>query len=200
MRFQSKNLCTASIAIAITSAAGLTSGCVPILIGSGVAGGGYVAAREKDLGDSITDTKLGTLIGGRLYKVSQKLYSEVSVMVDEGVVILTGIVSNPEWVTIAEKEAWAVKGVKAVENCLKYGQELTPAQIAKDTWLTTKCKTVLLATKGVSSINYKIKTVDCVVYIKGSAKSAAERQLVIDAVKGISSVKKVVSFIKIVNR
>jgi osmotically-inducible protein OsmY len=173
------------------------TGCVPVLIGGGMAGGGYLAARDKGIGETITDSKIDTLVKNRLYGVSPKLFSEVSAVAHEGIVLLTGVVSNPEWVTEAEKQAWAVKGVKGVRNYVMYGEELTPAQITKDGWITTKGKTTLTVTKDVRSVNYKIKTADSVVYIVGIAQTKQERAIVLTTLKQISGVKKVVSFIKI---
>ncbi|MDR1365077.1 MAG: BON domain-containing protein, partial [Holosporales bacterium] len=102
-------------AAVVSALAVVTVGCVPILIGGSVAGGGYIAARDKGVGESISDAKLDTVIKNRLYKVSSKLFSEVSAVANDGVVLLTGVVTNQEWVTLAEKEVWAVKGVKGVQ-------------------------------------------------------------------------------------
>jgi osmotically-inducible protein OsmY len=172
------------------------TGCVPVLVGGGMVGGGYLVARDKDMGETIADSKLDTLVKNRLYKVDHKLFSEVSAVANEGIVLLTGVVSNSEWVAIAERETWAVRGVKGVRNYVRHGEELTSGQVAKDGWITTKCKTTLTVTKDVRSVNYKIKTADSVVYIMGIAQTKQERITVLTALKQISGVKKVVSFIK----
>ncbi|MDR2458975.1 MAG: BON domain-containing protein [Holosporales bacterium] len=187
----------ARVAIATVAAVYITTGCVPVLIGGGMAGGGYIAVRDKGVGETITDAKLDTLVKSRLYKANRKLFSEVSAVASDGIVLLTGVVSNQDWVMIAEKETWAVKGVKGVRNYLRYGDELTPGQITKDGWITTKCKTTLTVTKDVRSVNYKIKTADSVVYVAGIAQTVQERSIVLATIKQISGVKRVVSFIKI---
>ncbi|MDR0744682.1 MAG: hypothetical protein LBE97_01875, partial [Holosporales bacterium] len=68
----------------------LISGCVPVIIGGGAIGGSCLAIRDKKIGESLSDTKLETVIKARLYKISPELYSAVSVSVDQGNVLLTG--------------------------------------------------------------------------------------------------------------
>lgn len=188
MRFQLKVLLLVSILI--------SSGCVPVIVGGGMVAGGYTAIREKKVGDTLNDSKVDIEIKNRLYKIDHKLQSDVSAVTDHGCVLLTGVVSNPEWVGVAERETWAVKGVSEVNNHIIVGRFST-TQLIKDDYLTTACKTALLCEKNVRSVNFKVKTCDSVVYILGIARTDEELTTVLNVVKKVKGVKKVVSYIKL---
>jgi osmotically-inducible protein OsmY len=172
---------------------------VPVLVGGGMVAGGYTMLRDKKIGSSLNDSKLDTAVKGRLYKISPKLFSEVSAVVDNGCVLLTGSVSNPEWVGVAEREAWAVEGIVAVDNNLTFGEEISPAQTIKDGYLTSICRTTLMCTSGIHSTNYKLKTMNNVVYIRGIAKTNDELQLIFNKLQKVKGVKKVVSYVVVTN-
>lgn len=174
----------------------LLSSCVPVIIGGGMVSGGYTMMREKNFGDSINDSKIDLEIKNRLYKIDARLQSEVSAVTDHGCVLLTGIVSNPEWVSLAEKEAWSVRGVLEVNNHITSG-ELQASQLIKDDYLTTACKTALLCSSDIRSVNFKIKTYDSVVYVLGIARTETEMHKTLDIVRKVKGVQKVVSYIKL---
>jgi osmotically-inducible protein OsmY len=182
------------------SASVFLTGCVPVIIGTGVATGGYFLRRDKKLGDSISDTETETKIKKKLYAISPVLYSDVSVLVDHGCVLLTGIVHESHWVNLAEKEAWATDGVVHVDNCLSYGDIISATQLVKDGFITSSCRTALLCTKNVKSVNFKLKTMVGVVYVLGLAGSIQERNLVLSKIQSVSGVKKILSYIRIAKK
>jgi osmotically-inducible protein OsmY len=173
------------------------TGCVPLIVGGGIAAGGYAAVRDKRVGDSITDSKIEVAIKAKLYKISPKLYSLVSVNSDEGAVLLTGVVPNLEWVEAVEKESWLIDGVVAVNNHVTHGEQLSVKQTLQDDLITSKVRSKILCCKGVRSVNYKIKTMDGVVYVRGIAQTSQELEFVISELRSISGVKKIVSYVDI---
>ena len=189
MRFQLWSLLLAS--------SFFVSGCVPVMLGGGMVAGGYTAMRDKKIGDSLNDSKIDLEIKNRLYRIDRKLQSDVSAIADHGSVLLTGVVSNPEWVDIAEKEAWAVNGVLEVNNHITIG-EFSATQLVKDDYLTTACKTALLCEKTVRSVNYKIKTYDSVVYVLGISRTEEELRSALSAIQRVKGIKKVVSYVKLI--
>jgi osmotically-inducible protein OsmY len=167
------------------------------MIGTGVTVCGYAAVRDKDVADSLRDTKLETKIKGRLYKISPDLYSDASVIVDRGCVLLTGVVRNQDWVVTAEKESWAVDRVISVDNCLSFGEQLSVSRVMKDGVITSSCKSSLLCERNVRSVNYKIKTTNGIVYVLGVARSQSELNLVLSRIQSVDGVKKIVSFVNV---
>lgn len=62
-----------------------------------------------------------------------------------------------------------------------------------DSWITTKVKADLLATKHVPGTEVKVETVNGVVTLSGNVASAAEREKAISVAKGIKGVSSVVA-------
>ena len=60
-----------------------------------------------------------------------------------------------------------------------------------DSWITTKVKSDLLATKHVSGTEVKVQTSNGLVSLSGTVKSQAERNKAISVAKGIKGVKRV---------
>jgi hyperosmotically inducible protein len=60
-----------------------------------------------------------------------------------------------------------------------------------DTWITTKVKADLLATKNVPGTEVKVETVNGVVTLSGTVDSKAEHDRAISVAKGIKGVKDV---------
>jgi osmotically-inducible protein OsmY len=178
----------------------LFSGCAPIFVGAGLSVGGYAVSREKSVGDSINDSKIENSIKYRIYKISPELYSNVSVIVDRGNVLLTGVVPNSQWPQFVEKEAWQTHGVYAVNNNISVGQFLNVSRILEDGAITSKIKMGLTYKKNVRSANYKIKTVNSIVYVLGVSKTNEELNLVFDAIKHVKNIKKVISYVEVMKR
>jgi osmotically-inducible protein OsmY len=173
---------------------------MPVIVGSGMVACGYTTLRDKKMGDSLNDSKIDIAIKKRLYAVDSKLFSEVSAVTNQGCVLLTGVVSNPEWGGIAEREAWQVDGVVAVDNNVTSGEELSPGQIVKDGFITSSCRSSLLCAFSVRSVNYKLKTADGVVYVTGVARTEEELNTVLSKLQNVSGVKKVVSYVSITGK
>ncbi|MDR1233629.1 MAG: BON domain-containing protein [Holosporales bacterium] len=184
----------------IANISAFLTGCVPVMVGTGVVTGGYLLCRDKKFGDSINDTEIEAKIKKKLYSINPVLYSDASVMVDHGCVLLTGIVHESDWINLAEKEAWATNGVVSVDNCLSYGKGISASQLMKDGIITSSCRAAILCTPKIKSINFKIKTMDGGVYLIGLAESNEERDLVLSKAQNISGVKKILSFIRVAKK
>lgn len=66
-------------------------------------------------------------------------------------------------------------------------------QPGTDTWITTKVKSDLLASKGVSGTDVSVETKDGVVWLSGHAATQAEKDRTVAKAKAIQGVKKVES-------
>jgi hyperosmotically inducible protein len=60
-----------------------------------------------------------------------------------------------------------------------------------DTWITTKVKSDLLASKGVSGTDVSVETKDGVVWLSGHVATQAEKERTVAKAKAIKGVKKV---------
>jgi osmotically-inducible protein OsmY len=174
----------------------LLSACVPVVIGSGAAIG-TLATREKGVTGTMSDSQMSTFLKAKLYAFNPDLHAQVGVNVQNAEVLLTGTVQTPEWSVEAERMAWEVKGVKQVNNHIETTEDPESSGVIKDSWITTKIKTDLLFTENVRSLNYSIKTVNCVVYIMGIAQTQEELDYVTKSASTIDGVKKVVCYARL---
>lgn len=174
------------------------SGCATVaLLGTGAAVGGYVAGRDKHTTQSLNDTKIDSQIRNKLIDTLGNSALDISVVTDNGCVLLTGNVPNDDIVTSAESIARTVPGVVSVDNNIVVGKSKLSTNIA-DGYITSTCRTKLLAAKDIRSLNVKIKTMNHVVYLSGTARNKKELERIICTVRNTKGVKKVVSYITLV--
>ncbi|MFZ5914393.1 MAG: BON domain-containing protein, partial [Pseudomonadota bacterium] len=181
----------AGLALALCSA-----GCVPVVVGAGAATG-IAVAQERSFGTAVDDTTIDMNVGALLLKENDRLFSNVGVEVQEGRVLLTGGVPTPEDRLKATMIAWRSPGVKEVINELQISDKSSLGSIAKDSWITTKLRTRILADRRVLDINYSIETVNGVIYLIGVAGSQEELNIVTDYARNISGVERVVSHVRV---
>jgi osmotically-inducible protein OsmY len=117
---------------------------------------------------------------------------DIKIQSVNGVVSLTGTVSEESHKSLAREAVANLPGVKSVDNRLevKGGR---PAENS-DTWIMMKVKTTLLLHRSVSGLDTEVKDVkDGIVTLRGEATSEAQRDLTTDYAKGVEGVKNVVN-------
>lgn len=129
-----------------------------------------------------------------------KLYKPIDVKVTNGKVIYTGTVRSEKDSLLAVGIAWKQNGVHEVINELKVDENapgVNKTHIAKDSWITTKIKTKLLATSDIQSGNYTVITTDGVVYLLGKTNSTNELNKVKAIINEVDGVKELISKVEI---
>lgn len=114
---------------------------------------------------------------------------DIKVKSQEGVVILTGTVSEEAHKSLAEKTVESLPGVKSVDNKLEVKGE-RPVENS-DLWLKAKVKVVLLFHQNVSAAKTEVDVKDGVVTLRGAADSEAQKELTTEYVKDVGGVKDV---------
>jgi len=170
------------------------AGCASAIIG-GAATVGLAAAQERSVGDAVDDSVILTKINGKLFKENVDLFSDVSIEVLEGRVLMTGAVDAAEDRVKAARLVWSVEGVKEVINEVEIDPNFTILDTAKDTWITTKLRARLLADGDIVDINYSVETVNGVVYLLGIAQSDRELKRVTWHASEVNGVVRVVSHV-----
>ena len=107
----------------------------------------------------------------------------------EGVVTLSGTVSEESHKMLAQETAAGLLGVTRVEN--KLATKAEAAAESKDTWIGRKVKIALLFHRNVNAGKTVIEVKDCVVTLKGEASSTAQKELTTEYAKDIENVKEV---------
>lgn len=180
-------------------------GCTTVMMETG-----KKAFEDRTTENQITDTKIATGVLKRLSDRDKSLLLDVNVDIWEQRALLTGTLDNPQEkqavadlvqsdsritkihndiqiVTKAEKEARR----KQAEEGNKDSKEGI-SQTVDDIWINTKIEAQLIAEKGITSVNYRWRSVRNKVSLIGQANSSEELKKVVDiiqATKGVESVK-----------
>lgn len=107
----------------------------------------------------------------------------------DGVVTLTGTVSEESHKSLAQETVAGLPGVKSIDNRLEVKGE-RPAAMS-DAWLTTKVKSTLLYHRSVSGFKTEVEVKDGIVTLRGNAPSQAQKELTTEYTMDIEGVKDV---------
>lgn len=113
----------------------------------------------------------------------------VSVVSKDGVVTLSGQVSNTTQKQMAQDTAAALPGVKSVDNRLV----VKSSDLTMDTWTAAKVKVVLALSRDVSASQTEVSVKDGVVTLKGVAASQAQKDLTAKYAKDVAGIKSVIN-------
>ena len=114
---------------------------------------------------------------------------DIKIQSKDGVVTLTGSVSEESHKTLAQETVADLPGVKSVDNRLEVKGE-RPAENS-DTWVHMKVKTALLYHRSVSGFETEINVKDGIVTLRGEATSQAQKDLTTEYAKDVEGVKDV---------
>ena len=174
----------------------LLNGCAPAAITAGIAG---VAASEseKGLGTTINDTIIHAAITESMFKKDVNKFLGVKIRVDDGVVLLTGKVDNPQIRVEATRIAWEPRGVIEVVNEIQVSEKSSIKDIAKDLAASTTIKGKLVADKNIKSVNFNIDVVNGIAYLSGVARTQKEMNLVLAYTKETLYINQLVNYIQL---
>ena len=161
---------------------------------------GVAAMEERGLSGAVDDTVLRIRINTIFAENDERLWRKVGLQVHNGRVLLTGALETAEMRLEAVRLVWQADGVSEVINEIQITASDGLAGFARDTWISGRLKSELLFDEKVSSINYSIETVKGTVYLIGVAKNKKELERVINRARALDYVKKVVSYVKLVDK
>ena len=113
---------------------------------------------------------------------------DIKIQSMDGVVTLTGTVSEESHKSLAQETVAGLSGVKSVDNRLEV--KGTPPAKNSDAWITTKVKTMLLFHRNVSAMT-EVNTKDGIVTLQGKATSQAQKDLTTEYARDVEGVKDV---------
>lgn len=172
--------------------------CSPIGAATGIgAVAGIAAAREGGLRQSTTDARIAIQINDLWFKYSFEAFSKLNLTVEQGRVLITGVVQNPDHRVEAVRLAWQPDGVVQVINEIRVAESDGIQGFARDSWITAQLRTRITFDRDIQSVNYSIDTVQGTVYLMGIAQNKAELNKVIEHARMISYVRQVISYVKL---
>lgn len=202
--FKIKNKITKYRFLSILLSMLLLTSCVETVI-VGSFGTGIIALREKTIEDTASDT----LIASNLVKefVINKLktpFNNIELMVNEGRVLLMGVVTDPDKAQLALDLTWKKSGVQEVIDEIELDKDdkfkiKNILGSINDYGITTISKAKILANPNTKFFNYKITTVRGNVYLIGVAKDQQEINKATSLISKIYGVKKVVNHIILID-
>lgn len=177
--------------------AGILSACTPVGLAAGAgATVGIASAQEGGVSQAGSDLRIKTEINDLWFRSNVDMFRKLNITVDQGRVLLTGVVQNPEHRVEAVRLAWQPKGVKQVINEIRVADGDGIPGYVRDTWITTQLRTKMTIDRDIQSINYSIDTVQGIVYLMGVARSREELNDVTEHARSIANVRQVVSYVK----
>ncbi len=155
-------------------------------------------AEDRSMSQVATDVGLKIDINAKLLSSEYRdLFLDVNTNVYENRVMLTGSVETGSQKRRATLLVRGIKGVTKVINELQVTGDGTLTDTANDLWIETKLKARLVGADGVSSINYRWRSVNGVVYFIGVAQNRGELAEVVRLARDTSHVNKVVTHVRI---
>lgn len=173
------------------------SSCTSLALGGGVAVG-TAAVQEGGLSRAASDARIQADINQRWFSYDVNMFTKLDLTVNQGRVLITGVVQDPAHRVEAVRLAWQPTGVVQVINEVKVADSEGIVGFAKDAWISSRIRGSLILDRDVESINYSIDTVQGAVYLMGFAQDQGELNHVIGIARTVGGVKRVVSYVKLV--
>ena len=174
-------------------------GCIATAVVGGAAVATKVATDPRTAGRQLDDESLEEKIAYNLNKDEQlKQESRINVVVYSGKALLIGQTLSESAKESAKSIAAGVEGISAVYNEIRIGEKIGMMQISKDSWITSKIRSQLLANSEVKSTEVKVITENGEVFLMGNlsdtqANAAAD---VARNTAGVTKVIKVISYVR----
>jgi osmotically-inducible protein OsmY len=165
--------------------------CAPLVVG-GAALAGKVAIDRRTAGIQLEDEAIEIRSESGLKKILPQ-NSHVKVSSYNRMVLLTGEVNSENDRALTERFVKSQQNVRDVVNDLAIGPESSLTQRAKDQWLTTSVRALLVQAKDVHASAVHIVTQNGVVYLMGRLTDAeATRVTNLISTSQVSGLQKVV--------
>lgn len=186
---------TSVLMASVIAVSGLLSACAPVLIGGAMATTAIVATDRRTVGQQVSDKEINlklaadmTTTFGQTARISASSY--------DGVVLLTGDAFSEKIRGEAASIAANTTQVKSVINRLAVGPLASFSQITSDTWLASKVKTTLFASKDVPYGAIVVTIERDNVYLQGYV-TEAEAKRIAEVAAGVGGVKEVYTLFQV---
>ncbi len=168
--------------------------CAPIIGTVGMFSLG-AASKEKGIGTALSDTIIKTKISNLIFKKDPSLIADTKISVNNGSVLFTGKVSEPEMRIQFTKIAWSVKGVNEVNNEIQISNTSSLRNIARDISSMGEIRARIMTDKKINSLNFSIDVVNDIAYLSGVASNVEEIGLVKAHASSARFIKEVYNYI-----
>ncbi len=172
---------------------GLVSGCewISTAVNTGIDFGVMLAA-DRSVYNVMDDYSIKSEITSAF--VDEAIVLSISTDIYQGMVMLTGTVKDEKDKSKAERLARRVKGVRELFNEIQVTTDGGVTATVNDLIMENKLKAKLVFAAGLTSINFRWRAVNSVIYFMGMAKSREELDRVVSLAR-MSGVSKIVTHV-----
>ena len=157
--------------------AALMAGVVALLVTSG-------PLRASEMDDRIESSARNSYIFATYLNGD-----DIKIQSMDGIVTLTGTVSEESHKSMAQETVAGLPGVQSVDNRLEV--KGAPPTANSDAWVGEKVKATLLVHRSVSASDTSVYVNDGVVTLRGNAVNEAQKELTTEYAKDVEGVKEV---------
>tara|TARA_Y100000287_G_C14195495_1_gene342477 strand:- start:274 stop:771 length:498 start_codon:yes stop_codon:yes gene_type:complete len=158
---------------------------------------GNASTSTRGFSASIDDTFLMTKIITKISGIELKNFTDITVSVSYGHVLLAGNIENQSKRLELIKEVWKIDGVENIYNEMNIGSSPSLADRADDLLFETRIKNRLLFKSGVYSNNYSVDVVNGNVYVMGTASNFQEKTTLENYLNEMKDIKKLVTIVSL---
>jgi len=177
----------------------IVQGCSPVgILASGGATTMVVAEGDRSFGTVVDDATIKLNLSAKFLKSKNNIFLNVNTNVNDGRVLLTGVVQSQEVRIDAVRSVWEISGVKEVMNEIEVGDQTTLKEYANDLWINTKVKSLAAQVVGFRVLSYNFETIKGKVYIAGISSRPDQLEGIINAIKTVKGVNEIVNYVTLV--
>jgi osmotically-inducible protein OsmY len=177
---------------------GAVAACSPI--GTAIGAAAFtadLATQERGLYQGLDDHRMWIAINARFAAADLAVAQNVHLQVQEGRVLLSGVVQKQEQRLAAVKAAWEEPGVREVINHIEVENARDLGQVAQDEYLARMVWAKLFVDREVRANNYSVECIGNTVYLIGVGQDKTEVQRVIDHARDVAYVRDVKNYVRV---
>jgi len=172
------------------------AGCAPTLTSLAV-DGAYTASEERTLDDVVDDNGIKLKLNKLLIDDGLGLFKDVGTVVYWRHVYLVGDVEKAEDKARAGKIAHVPEKVTEVTNDIQVTDAGGVAALVDDIYIEKVIQADYLFDSDIDSSNFRVRSVNGVVYLIGLAESQAELDKAVAIVDARDDVRRIVNYVKV---
>ena len=158
---------------------------------------GNATTSTRGFSGTIEDTYLMSKIVSKITLMKLSNFSNITVSVNNGNVLLAGNIENQEKRLELIKKVWWIDGVKEVLNELEIGPRTSFSEKAEDFVFEAKIEKRLLFEPGIYTNNYSVDVVNGNVYVMGISSDIEEKTKVEKFLNNMNDIKKLILLVDI---
>ena len=174
----------------------LLAGCSPTVL-SLAADGAYTASEERTLDDVVDDNGIKIELNKLLLDDGLGLFKDVGTVVYRRHVYLVGDVKKADDKKRAGAIARVPKKATGLTNDIQVTDEGGLAALVDDIFIEKVIQTDFLFDSAIDSSNFRVRSVNGVVYLIGLAESRAELDKALAIVDARDDVRRIVNYVKV---